>query len=83
MSNRYLDLTPVVARLAADAGAPARHLFAPPIGAALRRIGAEVVAVAAPGGNLDFLGDSWDTPKPGAALWTDERSNILGVIRWR
>ncbi|PNG24676.1 spermidine synthase [Methylocella silvestris] len=83
VSNRYLDLTPVVARLAADAGAPARHLLAPPMGAGLRRIGAEVVAVAAPGGNLDFLGDSWDTPKPGSALWTDERSNILGVMRWR
>ena len=35
VSNRYLDLTPVVARLAADAGAPVRHLFVPPVGAAL------------------------------------------------
>jgi hypothetical protein len=49
-----------------------------------RRIGAEAVAVAAPGGDLDFLAaDGWDTPKPGSAVWTDERSDILGVIRWR
>ena len=84
VSNRYLDLTPVVARLAADAGAPVRHLLVPPIGAARRRIGAEVVAVAAPGGELDALAaDGWDVPTPGPVLWTDQRSDILGVIRWR
>ncbi len=84
VSNRYLDLTPVVARLAADAGAPVRHLLVPPVGAARRRIGAEVVAVAAPGGELDALAaDGWDSPQPGPVLWTDERSDILGVIRWR
>jgi hypothetical protein len=84
VSNRYLDLTPVVARLAADAATPVRHLLVPPVGALRRRIGAEAVAVAAPGGDLDFLAaDGWDTPKPGSALWTDERSYILGVIRWR
>jgi len=33
VSNRYLDLTPVVARLAADAAAPVRHLLVPPVGA--------------------------------------------------
>jgi hypothetical protein len=84
VSNRYLDLTPVVARLAADAGAPVRHLLVPPVGSARRRIGAEVVAVAAPGGDLDSLAaDGWDSPQPGPVLWTDERSDILGVIRWR
>jgi hypothetical protein len=84
VSNRYLDLTPVVARLAADAGAPARHLLVPPSGSELRRIGAEVVAVAAPGGELDDLAaDGWDVPQPGHVLWTDERSDVLRVIRWR
>jgi hypothetical protein len=84
VSNRYLDLTPVIARLAADAGAQVRHLLTPPVGLARRRIGAEAVAVAAPGGDLDaFAADGWDTPQPGAVLWTDERSDILGVIRWR
>ncbi len=84
VSNRYLDLTPVVARLAAEAGAPARHLLVPPVGATRRRIGAEVVAVAAPGGELNALAaDGWDAPAPGPVLWTDERSDILGAIRWR
>jgi hypothetical protein len=84
VSNRYLDLTPVVARLAADAGAPVRHLLVPPVGAARRRIGAEVVAVAALGGELNALAaDGWDVPQPGPVLWTDERSDILGAIRWR
>lgn len=84
VSNRYLDLTPVIARLAADAGAPARHLLIPPRGTQRRHIGAEVVAVGTIGGDLDFLAeDGWDAPKPGSALWTDERSDILGVIRWR
>jgi len=50
----------VVARLAADAGAPASHLLVPPGGSELRRMGAEVVAVAAPGGELDDLAaDGW------------------------
>jgi hypothetical protein len=84
VSNRYLDLTPVIARLAADADAPARHLLVRPDGSALRRIGAEVVAVAAPDGDLDSLAaDGWDAPQPGPILWTDERSDILRVIRWR
>ena len=84
VSNRYLDLTPVVARLAADAGAPARHLLVPSVGSERRRIGAEVVAVGAPGSELDDLAaDGWDVPQPGPVLWTDERSDLLRVIRWR
>ena len=83
VSNRYLELTPVVARLAADAGAPARHLLVKPVGSDLRRIGAEVVAVGAPGSKLDDLAaDGWDLPEPGPVLWTDERSDVLRVIRW-
>ncbi len=84
VSNRYLDLVPVVARLAADAGAPARHLRAVPAVPSRRETGAEVVAVAAPGGDLDALAaDGWGVPRPGPVLWTDERSDILGVVRWR
>ncbi len=83
VSNRYLDLTPVVARLAADAGAPVRHLLVKPVGSDLRRIGAEVVAVGAPGSELDGLAaDGWDLPQAGPVLWTDERSDVLRVIRW-
>lgn len=84
LSNRYLDLTPVVARLAIDAGAPVRHLLTPPGADTFRQAGTEVVAVARPGGELDALvADGWDVPLPGPVPWTDERSDILGVIRWR
>ena len=83
VSNRYLDLAPVVARLAADAGAPVRHLFVPSGNQGYRQIAAEVLAMAAPGGELDALAaDGWDVPAAGPVLWTDERSDILGVIRW-
>lgn len=74
----------MVARLAADAGAPASHLLVPPGGSELRRMGAEVVAVAAPGGELDDLAaDGWGVPQPGHVLLTDKRSDMLRVIRWR
>ena len=84
VTNRYLDLAPVVTRLAADAGAPVRHLRLPTGDDVLRDSRVEALAVAAPGGELDALAaDGWDTVEPGPVLWTDERSDILGVIRWR
>ncbi len=83
VSNRYVDLAPVVARLAADAGAPVRHLRLPTGTEVLREPGVEVLAMAAPGGELDALAaDRWDPVEAGAVLWTDERSDILGVVRW-
>jgi hypothetical protein len=40
--------------------------------------------VGRPGGNLDFLpAAGWQVPPPPAALWTDERSDIVSRIRWR
>lgn len=84
VSNRHLSLTPVVARLAADAGLLVHHLVVPPAGDGLRGSGVEVLAVGAPGGTQDALtADGWDVPSPGPVLWTDERSDILGVLRWR
>jgi hypothetical protein len=84
VSNRHLDLVPVVARLAVDAGAPARHLFVEFPETSMRRSSAKVVAITAPGGDLDALAaDGWSVPQPGPVLWTDERSDVLGVIRWR
>jgi hypothetical protein len=86
ISNRYLDLAPVVAALASDAAAPARHLlYLPPEPSTVERLGAEVIAVGQPGGNLDFLRDDagWQSAPPAAALWTDERSGVVSRIRWR
>lgn len=83
VSNRYLDLVPVVARLAAEAGAPVRYLRVGSGDDGLRQTGAEVVAVATPGEDLEILAaDGWRVPQPAPVLWTDDRSDILGVIRW-
>jgi hypothetical protein len=86
ISNRYLDLAPVVAALAKDAGSAARHLVYQPEGtASVARLGAEVIAVGQPGGDLSFLTAEagWQPPPPPAALWTDARSDIVSRIRWR
>jgi hypothetical protein len=85
VSNRYLDLAPVVAALAKDAGAPARHLLYLPEAATTADPAAEILAVGQPGGDLDFLpaAAGWQAPPAPAALWTDERSDIVSRIRWR
>jgi hypothetical protein len=89
ISNRYLDLAPVVAALAHDIGAPAKWLEDAPPGRPdrLERMGTEVAAIGQPGGSLDDLpaADGWrDLPLPPAsALWTDARSAIVSRIKWR
>jgi hypothetical protein len=88
ISNRYLDLAPVVAALAFDAGVQARFLsYQPEPGTPLwRSAAANVIALASAVGNLDFLtsDDGWTAlPRPPAyALWTDQRSDILRSIQW-
>jgi hypothetical protein len=86
ISNRYLDLAPVLAALADDSGMPGRHLidFAPQLGSAAR-MSAEVVALGQSCRSLDFLSASpgWQDLPPAAALWTDERSDIVSRIKWR
>jgi hypothetical protein len=59
ISNRYLDLAPVLAALADDSGMPGRHLidFAPQLGSAART-SAEVVALGQSSRSLDFLSAS-------------------------
>jgi hypothetical protein len=88
ISNRYLELAPVIAALAANAGAPARHLhYRPADPDSAAQLETEVVAVGAVGGNLDFLdpGSGWEPMPPGprSALWTDQRSDIVSRIKWR
>jgi hypothetical protein len=88
ISNRYLDLAPVVAALAEDAGSSAQHLlYLPPPSLSVARLGAEVVAVGQPGQALDYLPASagWQLmlPSVGVAPWTDARSDIVSRIKWR
>ena len=84
VTNRYLQLVPVVARLAASMGAAARHIAVPaPQPETFHASRAELVVVALPGGNLDdFAANGWDQPSPGSALWTDDKSDIYSIIRW-
>ena len=88
ISNRYLDLAPVIAALASSAGAPARYLDYRPsdMNESWRRLSTVVVAVAPPGDSLDFLSREagWISPPPppATALWTDQRSDIVRTIRW-
>jgi SAM-dependent methyltransferase len=87
VSNRYLDLAPVVTALAADAGAPLRHMLyrPPPDAIPLRHMGTELLVMGKPGADLSFLtaDAGWDIPPPApaTALWTDQRSDILRSIR--
>jgi hypothetical protein len=86
ISNRWLDLAPVVAALARDAGLAARMLVdEPPAGPPSdRRIPAAVVALARADDLGTLLADpAWAAlpPPPAGALWTDQRSDILRVIR--
>jgi hypothetical protein len=86
ISNRYIDLRPALAALAADAGASARRLIdLAPQSASVARSSAEVVAMAQPGRSLDFLAasDGWREMRAatGIAPWTDARSDIVSRIR--
>jgi hypothetical protein len=88
ITNRHLDLAPVIAALARDANAPARHLlYLPPGPVSLGRLSAEVVAVGQSGRALDYLSGAggWDVPgvPPATALWTDDRSDIISRLNWR
>jgi len=87
ISNRHLDLAPVIAALAEDAGSPARHLlYLTPNSLSRAQLSAEVVAIGQPGKRLDFLPASagWQemTAPPRGALWTDARSDIVTCIKW-
>jgi len=88
ISNRNLDLAPVVANLARDAGAVALHqVYAPPAAvlATLEQTPSEWVAIARRAEDLMFLAG-----KPGwvplesrgqSAVWTDDYSNLLGALK--
>ncbi len=89
ISSRTLDLRPVVGALAADAGVPARMLLdlPPPGTPTWRRSAALVVALAGRDGDLSSLdpADGWTELPPAGARspWTDQRSDLLGSIRFR
>ncbi|MGH6913703.1 MAG: fused MFS/spermidine synthase, partial [Geminicoccales bacterium] len=89
VSNRNLDLVPVVGDVIADVGASARvERYDPPAEAVRAYRSASVwIAVARRDADLGALaGDPrWRRleARPGARPWTDDFSNIVGALRWR
>jgi SAM-dependent methyltransferase len=88
ISNRFLDLAPVVANLAADAGLDGRLLkdddSDEPEGAAH----STWVVLARSAAALDGLAGQHFTvtpiePEPRVGVWTDDFHNLLSVFRWR
>ena len=79
VSNRHLDLEPVVGRLAdeLDLNAVASSYFPTDSDGAPT----QYVVVARDQSQLSELGDSWTQARIGTDLWTDEFSNLLGVLR--
>lgn len=90
ISNWHLDLEPVVARLAAEAGLAGRvqHFRFPDQAAAREayRFSTSWAALARSEADLGRLAhdERWSllVPPPSQALWTDEYANLIGALRW-
>lgn len=87
ISNRMLDLEPVVANIVADAGAAALiRDQREGVDLADRKTPSVWVVIARSSANLAFLRDepAWVPldPRPDFGLWADDFSNILQILRW-
>ena len=89
ISNRYLDLMPVVAADAADGGWQARlRSYRPdPAHMKLNEFGSDWIALSPSGATLDQLvrssaGKWTDLPaRPGFRPWTDDHASVLPLIK--
>jgi len=85
VSNRHLRLLPVLANLAADAGAVAWSEFYRAPEDDQDQVSSQWVALARNADDLAFLADDsrWEKleAEPGSRPWTDDYSNLLGAIR--
>jgi hypothetical protein len=89
ISNRMLDIAPVIGRIAAELGLSARiqrHFLPDMPRHGLARSPSVWVVVGRDPQDLAFLARDgrWPEllPDASAALWTDDYSNILGAIAW-
>jgi hypothetical protein len=85
ISNRFIDLAPVIAALARETGWHGRmRMDEPAPGAGLTP--SVWIALARDEGQLaalDRSGWSWnELPPPARRAWTDENASILPLIRW-
>lgn len=89
VSSRTLELAPIVARLAADAGVAAWYQYQVPERDEDRKgykVASQWVALTRAAADLGFLDADprWRrlSAEPGTRPWTDAFSNILTAIRW-
>ncbi|HEX2233804.1 MAG TPA: fused MFS/spermidine synthase, partial [Thermoleophilaceae bacterium] len=84
ITNRYLDLEPVVANIARDLGLACLFQFHPPLGPDYRQ--SEWALLARAREDLGRAGEDarWRPcePDPSKETWTDDYSNPLSVIDW-
>lgn len=82
VSNRHLELAPVIERIGSEIGTAVRMIHYVP-DAEAERTGAAAsiwVAMARSATTIDALDDRW-VPVPGdGPLWTDDYSNVLAVL---
>ena len=89
ISNRYLDLTPVLANLAWDQKLTSLYGSNRPTLEDLRtgKTGSNWVVIARRESDLGRLPDDvrWRrlVAEPGARVWTDDFSDVFSVFRWR
>jgi hypothetical protein len=85
ISNRFLDLKPVLANVAADLGLSARLVRDEPDEGETRASSSDWVLIAA---RPEALGDSADRSEalrldPRAGVWTDQFNNLLAIVKSR
>jgi hypothetical protein len=88
ISNAFLDLFPVVANLAADAGLSARYSALADLNVTQAAELSSWVVLARKSGTLARFGSiqpPWPVlePAPDFDLWTDDYTNVLQVLRWQ
>jgi hypothetical protein len=89
LSNRYLDLDPVIGRQAHDAGMACRVCYDLNVSEEGKRAGKQPSIWAVMAINEADLGSlatdaRWQVPRsrPGAAVWTDDYSDLASYLRW-
>lgn len=87
ISNRYVNLGPVIARTAETLGLAtllAEDGDATPLGSGDLKMASNWMVIARGPGDLAILEDDlrWQPVVPAARPWTDDHSDILSVLKW-
>ena len=86
ISSRFFDLEPVVGSVAASVGLSGLYQMhrVSPSASRLGATDSQWIVLARSPSTLEPLSSSgpWRPVRAGGTLWTDQFSNILGVVRW-